>query len=183
MDANRWMLRTSGALCRSLAHRTPTLPAHSAPRRLADRSMNMAAQRRERRLSSMLQFKARRDHTFERPACNPFDALPGSPHCFELTITPLRSSPWFLRLTIRTNRAIDGHRGCETLADKKRNLGAPILFPPVARGIVGYRHGFAVSERQYDSPQRNVVILGQIAHNVLGPVLAQRAIHILGAIG
>ena len=54
---------------------------------------------------------------------------------------------------------------CESLAYKNRHFGAPILLAPVASRVISDRHRLAVAERQYDSPQRNFVLLGEVLHN------------------
>src|SRR6185295_20000291 len=79
-------------------------------------------------------------------------------------------------------RTIDVHRVRQTLAHEYRHFGAPVLLAPVASRIISDRHRLAVSERQYDSPQRNF-LLGQVLHNVLGAPLTEDAVRVLGAIG
>src|SRR6185295_7839407 len=89
---------------------------------------------------------------------------------------------WGLSKLLRTCGPLNVHGACESLAHEDRNFGAPVLLAPVASRVISDRHRLAVSERQYDSPQRNF-LLGQVLHNVLGAPLTEDAIRVLCAIG
>src|SRR5947209_6479349 len=101
---------------------------------------------------------------------------PGAASAFHATF--ILSPGLLLRRGCGDFRAVARRVG-QAAIDEHAHLCAAVLRAPLARRVVGHRVQSAVAERRQDAPERDVVVLYEIAHDRLRALLAELAVDVL----